>query len=219
MAGNIRQQQKAASLELMLNKAMRTFAEMGYANTRVADIIEGSGYTAGVFYEHFENKLDCFWQVNDYRQRRRAQWWEIVDDLEPSTTSLEAIVRQVLAGFDHSMKGARDWPPVAADVAQVHRDDPAVGRRLARIYVSWCRELEQFVLRLQRGGWVSAERDPEALAFEVLSFVDGTSAHAAAFRVPSRIVEPAVYDGILAILLGPCPDRGSRVRRRGRSAR
>src|SRR6266511_2842242 len=72
---------------------MHRFHERGYAATTVSDIVEGTGYSPGAFYFHFDNKADCFWHAVAYREGLRGPWWELVlEGLDPASAGLEAVL-------------------------------------------------------------------------------------------------------------------------------
>jgi AcrR family transcriptional regulator len=50
----------ASTRERLLRAAETTFAEHGYAGTRVADIVHAAGVSHGNFYRHFQNKDGVF---------------------------------------------------------------------------------------------------------------------------------------------------------------
>jgi AcrR family transcriptional regulator len=54
------QEQKEAKRRHILDTAARVFAEKGYYNTKVADILEEAGISTGSFYFYFNNKEELF---------------------------------------------------------------------------------------------------------------------------------------------------------------
>jgi AcrR family transcriptional regulator len=69
----------------LLDHAATLFAERGYADTRVLDIVRAAGVAKGLFYWYFENKEALFRElVEQNRLRlRRAQAASILPDSEP----------------------------------------------------------------------------------------------------------------------------------------
>lgn len=69
----------------LLDRAAELFAERGYAETRVADIVEAADVAKGLFYWYFENKEELFRElVEENRLRlRRAQAAAIDPSAEP----------------------------------------------------------------------------------------------------------------------------------------
>src|SRR3954464_15918627 len=69
----------------LLECAARLFAERGYADTRVIDIVKEAGVAKGLFYWYFENKEQLFKELADeIRQRLRRSQAEAIDpDADP----------------------------------------------------------------------------------------------------------------------------------------
>ena len=195
------QEKREASLDALVSSAMRAFNERGYAATRVADIVEGTGYTSGSFYFHFKDKRECFWHVVAYRERRRGDWSSFVTDLDPKTTGLDAVVRRGVAILAES-EDAPNWPLVMVDFFQQHRDDAEVAERLEAVYARWHEELERFIRRLQAGGWVDARLNATQLTTEVFALAHGLTIHAALYRIAPESGQGAYIDGIVRLLGG-----------------
>lgn len=171
---------REATYEALVASAMRCFYRFGYAATRVEDITDGTGHTSGAFYFHFKDKAECFWAVEEYRERLRAQWQDFLDALDPATP-LDEIVSAAFGGLDRSLDGLHAWTVVVAEFFERHREDPEQRARLAAAYGKWVEELATFVKKLQAGGWVEANERPERLAVQVLAFVEGLTSHILVF--------------------------------------
>src|SRR5689334_17071842 len=64
----------AVQRERLLAAMLRATAELGYREVSVQDVLERSGVSRPTFYEHFENKEDCFLAAYDSAAARlRAQ--------------------------------------------------------------------------------------------------------------------------------------------------
>jgi TetR/AcrR family transcriptional repressor of nem operon len=188
---------REASHEALVDSAMRRFHELGYAATRVEDIVAGTGYSSGAFYFHFPNKTECFWHVVERREQLRGDWSGLLDGLEPATTSLEEVLARVFAYFAEALDGLNGWILVMVDFHQQHRDDPVVQARLAEIYARWHGELDRFVGALQSAGWVAADRDPALLATQLFAAAEGMTAHASLYGAPAQ---DALIDMLVRIL-------------------
>ena len=70
----------------LLDHAAELFAERGYAETRVIDIVEAAGVAKGLFYWYFDNKEAVFRELVELtRQRMRAQQKH---DIDPTANPL-----------------------------------------------------------------------------------------------------------------------------------
>ena len=69
----------------LLDEAAALFAERGYAETRVLDIVQAAGVAKGLFYWYFENKEALFRELVEQNrlQLRRAQAAAITPEAEP----------------------------------------------------------------------------------------------------------------------------------------
>jgi AcrR family transcriptional regulator len=64
----------------LLDCAARLFAERGYADTRVIDIVRAAGVAKGLFYWYFENKEQLFRELaEEIRLRLRRSQGEAID--------------------------------------------------------------------------------------------------------------------------------------------
>lgn len=78
--------------------AATLFAERGYAETRIKDIVEAAGVAKGLFYWYFENKEALFAEVAaDIRLRLRKHQAEAID---PEADAL----RQIRQGTESSVR-------------------------------------------------------------------------------------------------------------------
>jgi AcrR family transcriptional regulator len=72
--------QGAERKEQLLSCAAQLFAERGYADTRVIDIVRAAGVAKGLFYWYFENKEQLFRELADeIRMRLRRSQAEAID--------------------------------------------------------------------------------------------------------------------------------------------
>lgn len=206
MARSKWQEKREASFETLVSSAMLVFHERGYAATRVADVVAGTGYTSGTFYFHFKDKKDCFWHVLEYRERLRGDWSSFVTELDPKTTDLETVVRQGLAALAASER-TPGWALVMVDFFQQHRGDAEVAERLEKVYGRWHEEVLRFVVRLREGGWIDRRLDPTELTTQLFAFVQGLTVHAALYRLAPEDRREAVVSGIVRLLGGEKPGR------------
>ena len=109
----------AATRAFLLQVAAEVFAEHGYAETTMAELISRSGLTKGAFYFHFSSKEQLAVAVIEEKQR---QW---VDAVLAATGAEPRAIEQLRA--------------VAAALVRLHRDDPSafsvsrLTRDLARV--------------------------------------------------------------------------------------
>lgn len=89
----------AVQRERMLAGMLRATAELGYREVSVQDVLDRAGVSRPTFYEHFENKEDCFMAAFDAAAAR------LRDRLDAATLESEGDwrvrVRSALAGVLH----------------------------------------------------------------------------------------------------------------------
>jgi AcrR family transcriptional regulator len=192
---------REASRAALLDAAMRSFAERGYAATTVADIAGPAGHTSGAFYFHFKDKAECFWAVVERREELRGEWWEeALEGLDPQSADLEQVLGRAFAHFEASLEGVSGWVLVMVDFHQQHRGDGEVGDRMAAVYRRWHAELAQFIAALAAGGWIETGREPEALATQAFAFAEGMLVHERLYGLDPEAAQGAITAGLVRLL-------------------
>lgn len=147
----------------LLECAARLFAEHGYAETRVVDIVQAAGVAKGLFYWYFENKAALFTElVVENRERLRLAQYRAID---PSATALQ----QIRQGAGASLRYMAERAPFFAllEVENVNRAFADVLRVGTDIHVA-------DTLRLIETGIAAGtirDDDPELLALGVVGAV------------------------------------------------
>lgn len=81
----------------LIDCAARLFAERGYSETRIKDIVDSAGVAKGLFYWYFENKEALFSEVAaDIRLRLRKHQGSAIDPAAPP-------LRQIRQGAEASV--------------------------------------------------------------------------------------------------------------------
>ena len=147
----------------LLECAAQLFAEHGYAETRVADIVQAAGVAKGLFYWYFDNKAALFTElVVENRERlRRAQ----LAAIDLSATPL----RQIRQGTEASLLYMAERAPFFAllEVENVNRAFADVLRVGTDIHTADTRHL--ITTGIARGA--IRDDDPELLALGVVGAV------------------------------------------------
>jgi AcrR family transcriptional regulator len=82
----------------LLDAAARLFAERGYADTRVLDIVRAAGVAKGLFYWYFENKEALFKELaENIRQALRRQQGHAMDPDAPALVRIRQGVEASVA--------------------------------------------------------------------------------------------------------------------------
>lgn len=121
---------RAVQRERMLAAMLRATAQLGYREVSVQDVLEHAGVSRPTFYEHFENKEDCFLAAFDaaaarLRERLEAAGEKGGEDAgwrERLRLSLEELMSFVVEDPDASMSLIVD-ARAACPAALARRDD------------------------------------------------------------------------------------------------
>jgi len=132
---------REATVERLLDAALETFAEQGFAAASVEDICNRGGFTRGAFYSSFKTKDELFAALMTREvDRDLARVAEQLTGLSAEPDPLAAAVDRVLGAFrcdrtwtlvvtEYTLHAARQ--PEAAEVLRRHEEQ--VGSRLAEL--------------------------------------------------------------------------------------
>ncbi|MCZ2810965.1 TetR/AcrR family transcriptional regulator [Modestobacter sp. VKM Ac-2979] len=132
---------REATVERLLDAALQTFAEQGFASASVEDICSRGGFTRGAFYSSFKTKDELFEALMTREvERDLARVAELLTGLADEPDPLAAAVDRVLGAFrcdrtwalvvtEYTLHAARN--PEAAEVLRRHDDQ--LGSRLAEL--------------------------------------------------------------------------------------
>ena len=170
-----------ATRAFLLQVAAEEFAERGYADTTMAQLITRSGLTKGAFYFHFSSKEQLALAVIEEKQR---QW-------------IDSVVRAISAE-----PGAFDQlRAVASALVDVHRDPSAFSvsrltRDLARVDAvsdvvrdhmrTWLGLVAALIKRAQAEGDLPKTVDADDLAAVLVATTDGLKDLGALIDSPTR---------------------------------
>ena len=158
----------AATRAFLLQTAAEVFAERGYTETTLAELIARSGLTKGAFYFHFSSKEQLALAVLEEKQR---QW---IDSVVQATSAEPAAFDQLRA--------------VAAALVKLHRDPSAFSvsrltRDLARVATvsdvvrdhmrTWLGLVAGLIRQAQAEGDLPETVDADDLAAVLVATTDG----------------------------------------------
>jgi AcrR family transcriptional regulator len=172
----------AATRALLLQVAAEGFAQRGYAETTMAELIARSGLTKGAFYFHFSSKEQLALAVIEEKQR---QW-----------------VDSVQLAIDSEGRAIDRLRVVGLALVRVHRDDPSafsvsrLTRDLAHIpdvtdtvrshMRAWLGLLSGLIGQAQADGDLPATIDADDLAAVLVAATDGLKDLGGLIDAPSR---------------------------------
>lgn len=162
-AERIREQRRRELLDV----ALRVFAQRGYHQARIADIIDAAGVARGTFYLYFESKNAIFHALLDdllARLRASVVGVSMASDAPPVNVQIRQSVERVLAAFVASPDLTRVVLREAVGL------EPEVDRKLADFYARLHRWLADSLANGTRLGLLRAS-DTELAAWAVLGTV------------------------------------------------
>jgi len=175
----------------LLDCAAVLFAERGYAETRVIDIVRAAGVAKGLFYWYFENKEALFRElVEQNRHRlRRSQG----DAIDPAAEPLQ----QIRQGADASLRFMARYAHFFA-LLEVENADRTFAEERRKGTEVHTRDVAR-VLRAGIADGTVRDEDPELLAHSVVGTVGYYGHLHRTGRVPLPVDELAAFVGRLIV--------------------
>jgi AcrR family transcriptional regulator len=185
----------------LLDAATRLFAEQGYTNTRVVDIVEAAGVAKGLFYWYFENKEALFGELAiDIRQRLRKTQESAIDWDAP------ALVR-ILQG---TVASVRFMAEHASFFTLLEVEARNIAGELRRGTEQHLQDVKALIVEGQADGTVTREDDAELLALAVVGAVGQFSHFHRTGRVEMSLDELSGYVARLAVRILTADERIAR---------
>lgn len=122
---------RAVQRERLLAAMLRATNELTYREVSVQDVLERSGVSRPTFYEHFENKEDCFLAAFDSAAARlRKRLEEVAEEGDTWRESLRAALTELLRFVNEDLDAAMSLivDARAACPAALHRRDELLDR-------------------------------------------------------------------------------------------
>jgi TetR/AcrR family acrAB operon transcriptional repressor len=165
---------KKKKMKTISGAALRVFREVGYPNTRMADIAKSAGIGKGTLYEYFRDKADILrFAFDEYFNIFIEGVFEAtIDKTEPSVKLVSLI--------DFALQHAAEWEDHCAiyvDYFGAARIDKGGQFSLSTIYGQMKRILIDLVSEAQLAGEIEKELDPAVVAELLVSVFDGIILH------------------------------------------
>ena len=161
----------------IVEAAIETLAEVGYANASLARIAARLGISKGVISYHFAGKDDLIAEI--VSQVLQRAWAYIQPRIEAQTTGPEMLRAYIESHFEFM----RDNPKQLSAVVEIVRatiagaKSPFTGDRDGAVHM-----LAALLTRFQAAGDLRADFDPNAMAIAIRAVIDAA---------PGRLADPA----------------------------
>lgn len=184
MARRLTRQGRARKAQL-LDCAASLFAERGYQQTRVIDIVKAAGVAKGLFYWYFDNKDALFRElIGDMRRRLRVVQEEALEGVRTP-------LGQLYAGTRASVQFMAEHRELYALMQIEGQTGETFTDELRRTTVVHASDTATVIEAGQRAGLMRDDDDPLHLAWGVL----GTLLHLVYFHRTERMQVPAAALG------------------------
>jgi TetR/AcrR family transcriptional repressor of nem operon len=166
----------------ILQTAAAVFAERGYTDTTLAELIARSGLTKGAFYFHFASKEQLALAVLEEKQR---QWLEFVRQRaldKPRAIDQLLALGPALIRLHRQDPGAYSAQRLSRDLARI----PELAGTIRAQMRGWIDLVADIISRAQRDGDLPAQLDATALAAILVAATDGLKDLSDILDPPSR---------------------------------
>ncbi|HEU5083529.1 MAG TPA: TetR family transcriptional regulator [Acidimicrobiales bacterium] len=142
--------------------AAQLFAERGFAETRIKDIVDAAGVAKGLFYWYFENKEALFAEVAaDIRLRLRKHQAAAID---PDADPLRQLRQGAQASVHFMAENAHFFSLLEVETGAVTEESRREGT------AQHVRDSRRIIVQGQQQGLI-VDEDPDLLAFGVVGTV------------------------------------------------
>jgi AcrR family transcriptional regulator len=166
----------------ILQTAAEVFAERGYAETTLAELIARSGLTKGAFYFHFASKEQLAFAVLEEKQR---QWLEFVSQRildKPTAIDQLRALGPALIKLHREDPSAYSAPRLSRDLARM----PALAGIVRAQMRGWIDLVAGIISQAKQDGDLPSQLDPTALATILVAATDGLKDLSDILDPPSR---------------------------------
>jgi len=171
-----------ATRAFILQSAAEAFAERGYGDTTLSELIARSGLTKGAFYFHFASKEQLALAVLEEKQR---QWREFVQErvlARPRAIDQLLALGPAMIRLHREAPGAYSAQRLTRDLARV----PELAERVRAQTRDWIQLVASIASEAQRDGDLAAKPDATALATILVAATDGLKDLSDILDPPSR---------------------------------
>ena len=155
-----------------LQSAMLLFWRKGYEATSLHDLLKATGLSKSSLYQTFKSKHSLFERSID---RYRADMIDELHDMLEKAQSGRKFIEQFFLGVANETRGknARLGCLIMNTASEFAQTDPAISKLVKQGTRAFRDIFETAILRAQKEGSVSADKDAKALATYLMSSMSG----------------------------------------------
>ena len=172
----------AATRAFLLQAAAEVFAERGYTETTMSELISRSGLTKGAFYFHFSSKEQLALAVIDEKQRQWVDSVQTAIKAEPQAIDQLRQVAFALVRLHRDDPGAFSVSRLTRDLARV----PDVNDLVRSHMRAWVGILAGMITQAQADGDLPRAVEAGDLAALLVAATDGLKDLGGLIDAPSR---------------------------------
>lgn len=157
--------------EKIIKHAFDLFAEKGYSETSVDDIVRASGISKGGIYYYFKSKEDIFLEIAEERLRQRKNLMDNNQDVKSSKEKIISYINWTLAGFfdENIQKMSR----FTFEFWSVLSRNPNMADKAKERYKMFYTILAEILQQGINNGEFKEDIDIESMVYIILSSMDG----------------------------------------------
>jgi AcrR family transcriptional regulator len=171
-----------ATRAFILQAAAEIFAERGYADATLAELIARSGLTKGAFYFHFASKEQLAFAVLEEKQQR---WLDLIGSRvldKPRAIDQLRALGPALIRLHREDPSAYSAPRLSRELGRMPEHSGSVRAQMR----GWIELVAGIIGRAQQEGSLAAELDATALATILVAATDGLKDLSDILDPPSR---------------------------------
>lgn len=157
--------------EKIIKHAFDLFAEKGYFETSIDDIVKASGISKGGIYYYFKSKEDIFLEIAEERFRQRKKLIDNAQDMKSSKEKIISYINWTLTGFFEEK--VQKMSRFTFEFWSVLSRNPNMGDKAKERYKMFYTILAEILQQGIDSGEFKKDIDIDSMVYIILSTMDG----------------------------------------------
>ena len=163
--------QKLDKKQIIIDSAFNLFAERGYAQTSMEDIVKVSGISKGGIYHYFTSKEEIFLEIAKMRMDKRHRADEEGLENISNKERLSKYMNWVLTGYFEEQ--VQKLSRFAFQFWSMHAKNELIGQKAKERYTIVYGKLSEILENGIRSGEFKEDLDIESMVYIIVSTLDG----------------------------------------------